>query len=205
MINLNPTKTKQQRKKQCFHNYSDLWTRCQIFVFFWGRVFLEVLVRSWWTLAYSSATSHRVELGAAIFGASDLQRQRHRPCSQNAHLFIYFCLVFKIYLSVHASLEFNKLAMNENSSLDVPSFINRNYTQSSIFICVFRTFIDVVHVLQYIYIYVIHIVSYIYIIDGYRINMIKISHLSDPSPHQAPRVAPPPQAWLQISLGTRII
>ena len=73
-----------------------------------------------------------------------------------------FVWCLKIYLSVHASLEFNKLAMNENSSLDVPSFINRNYTQSSIFICVFRTFIDVVHVLQYIY--VIHIVSYIYIL-----------------------------------------
>jgi hypothetical protein len=48
------------------------------------------------------------------------------------------------------------LAMNENSSLDVPSFINRNYTQSSIFICVFRTFIDVVLCFA-IYIYICYI------------------------------------------------
>ena len=52
-----------------------------------------------------------------------------------------------------------KLAMNENSSLDVASFMNRNYTQSSTFICVVRTFIDVVLCFAiYINIYVIYVI-----------------------------------------------
>ena len=133
MMSLNPTKTKQQKNNNVSTTTltSGLGAKslfCFVF-FFWvsfSRSFGLILMNSGLLIP---ATSHRVELGAAIFGASDMQRQRHRPCSQNAHLFIYMCLVFKIYLSVHASLELNKLAMNENSSLDVPSFMNRNYTQ----------------------------------------------------------------------------
>ena len=99
MINLKPTKTKQQRKNNVSTTTLTSGLGAKSLFFLGGsfsRSFGLILMNSGLLIP---ATSHRVELGAAIFGASDLQRQRHRPCSQHVHLFIYFCLV-------HASLEF---------------------------------------------------------------------------------------------------